>query len=97
MESQQTCLETVATDKGPKAIGPYTQAQIAPAGVRTVYVSGNIGVNPETSKMVEGGVTAQAEQALTNIENVLAAAGTNPNFVTKCTVYLRVSLLDIPF
>ena len=64
MESKpetKTCLTTVATELGPKAIGPYSQAQIAPANCQTVYVSGNIGINPETSKMVEGGIEAQAE------------------------------------
>lgn len=92
VESKDTkgVLQLVATELGPKAIGPYSQAQIAPGGLKTVYVSGNIGVDPKTSKMVSGGIEEQATQALTNIGNVLKAAGTTPANVTKCTVYLTV-------
>ena len=83
----------MATELGPKAIGPYSQAQITPGGgEKTVYVSGNIGFDPTTSKMVEGGVQAQTQQALTNIDNILKAAGTSRVNVTKCTVYVTVKL-----
>jgi len=78
-------LSYVASDKAPKAIGPYSQA------VKTgnvVYTSGSLGFNPETMKLVEGGAAAQAKQALTNLEAVLTEAGTSKDKVVKTTVFL---------
>ena len=56
------------TQKGPKAIGPYSTANIA-GGM--CYLSGMLGVVPEAGALAEGGVEAQARQAMTNIKNVL--------------------------
>ena len=56
----------VSTDKAPNAIGPYNQAvQIGD----TLYLSGQLGLVPDTMKIIEGGVEAETEQALQNISN----------------------------
>lgn len=76
----------VHTEKAPKAIGPYSQA------IRTeslVVTAGQVGLNPETMELVEGGVEAQTRQALTNLKNVLESADSALNFVVKTTVFLQ--------
>ena len=76
----------VYTEKAPKALGPYSQA------IRTenlVFAAGQIGVDPATTQLVEGGIEAQARQALTNLKNVLDVADSGLNFVVKTTVFLQ--------
>jgi len=76
----------VSTDKAPKAIGPYSQA------IRTenlVFTAGQIGLDPATMEIVEGGVEAQTRQVLTNLKHVLEAADSGLNFVVKTTVFLQ--------
>lgn len=76
----------IFTDKAPKAIGPYSQA------IRTdtlVFTAGQVGLDPATGELVEGGIEAQTRQVLTNLKNVLAAADSGLNFVVKTTVFLK--------
>lgn len=78
--------EIIATANAPQAIGPYSQA------VRVgsfVYTAGQIAINPETSQLVTGGVTEQAEQVMKNLAAVLEAAGTGLENVVKTTIFLR--------
>ncbi len=78
--------KTIYTDKAPKAIGPYSQA------IRTealVYTAGQVGINPVTGELVEGGIEAQTRQVLTNLRNVLEASDSRLNFVVKTTVFLK--------
>ncbi len=78
--------KTVTTDKAPKAIGPYS------AGVSTgqfVFTAGQLGMDPETGQLVEGGIQAQTHQALTNLKAVLEAAGSDLSLVVKTTVFLQ--------
>ena len=75
----------VNSEKAPAAIGPYSQA-IEVNGM--VYTSGIIPVVPETGEIPEGSV-AQAKQALTNLSNLLEAAGTNMDNVVKTTVFIK--------
>lgn len=77
--------KVIRTDKAPAAIGPYSQA-IEVNGM--VYTSGIIPVVPETGDIPEGSV-AQAKQALTNLSNLLAAAGTSMDQVIKTTVFIK--------
>lgn len=77
--------ETIHTDDAPKAIGPYSQA------VRSggwVYCAGQVGLDPATGTMVQGGVAEQTRRALTNLSAVLAAAGCTCADVVKTTVFL---------
>ena len=78
--------EIISTSNAPKAIGPYSQA--VKVG-RFVHTAGQIAIDPETSQIVEGGVAAQAEQVMKNLQAVLKAAGTNLDNVVKTTIFLR--------
>ena len=75
----------ISTDKAPAAIGPYSQA-VEIGGI--VYTSGVIPVDPATGSIPEGSV-AQAEQAFTNMKNLLEAAGTSMDKVLKTTVFIK--------
>lgn len=75
----------IATEKAPKAIGPYSQAVEINS---TLYVSGQIPIDPATGQIVEGGITEQTEQVFKNISNILSAAGYNLNDVVKSTCML---------
>ncbi|RCX18263.1 endoribonuclease L-PSP [Anaerobacterium chartisolvens] len=79
-------ITIVNTDKAPKAIGPYSQA--VNVGGR-IFTSGQIGIIPETGEMVQGGVEAEAKQALDNLKAVLEAAGSGMKYVTKTTVFIK--------
>jgi 2-iminobutanoate/2-iminopropanoate deaminase len=74
-----------STSKAPAAIGPYSQA----VEMRhTLYVSGQIPINPQTGKLVEGNITVQTEQVLNNIAAILDVAGYTFNDVVKSTCML---------
>ena len=73
------------TDDAPAAIGPYSQAVSAKG---FLYTSGQIGLNPATGTMVEGGFEAQARQVLANLRAVLASAGCTFQDVVKATIYV---------
>ena len=73
------------TDKAPAAIGPYSQA--IQAG-NTIYVSGQIPVDPATGEFAGADIEAQTRQSLTNIRNILASAGADMSSVVKTTVLL---------
>ncbi len=77
--------EVVVTELAPKAIGPYSQAiRVGNA----VYLSGQIALDPETGKMIEGGVEAQTHRVLQNIQAVLAAAGFSLEDIVQSQVFL---------
>ncbi len=84
--------EAIRTGKAPAAIGPYSQA-IRSGGF--LFCAGQIPLDPATGKMVEGGIEAQTERVLTNLDAVLAAGGASLASVVKTTVYL-VDLADFP-
>ena len=77
--------KTIQTPKAPKAIGPYSQA-IAAGG--TVYLSGQIGLDPATGELVQGGVEAEARRAFSNLAAVAEAAGAKLAAAVKVTIYL---------
>jgi len=83
---------SVLTNKAPKPIGPYSQA-IRAQGL--VFASGQAGLDPATGELVEGGVEEQTRRALTNIKNVLEAAGLGMQHVVKTTVFL-IAMGDFP-
>ena len=76
----------ISTERAPKAIGPYSQA-IRMDGL--VFTAGQIGLDPATMEIVEGGVEAQTRQVLTNLKHVLEAADSGLNYVVKTTVFLQ--------
>ena len=76
----------IATDKAPAAIGPYSQA------IRVgdmLITSGQLALDPNTGAFVEGGITEQTRQALSNVKAILNDAGTNMGSVIKTTVFLK--------
>lgn len=75
----------IHTDKAPAALGPYSQA--IKAG-NTIYVSGQLGLDPATGKYAGEDAVAQARQSLTNISNILAEAGASMSDVVAVTVLL---------
>ncbi|XP_033914270.1 2-iminobutanoate/2-iminopropanoate deaminase isoform X1 [Acipenser ruthenus] len=75
----------ISTAKAPSAIGPYSQAVVVD---RTMYVSGQIGMDPTSGQLVSGGVLEEAKQALTNMGEILKSAGCDYNNVVKTTVLL---------
>ena len=75
----------IRTDRGPRAIGPYSQAVVSDGWV---YVSGQIPLDPATGRMIEGGITEQTERALANLTGILEAAGSSASRVLRATVYL---------
>jgi 2-iminobutanoate/2-iminopropanoate deaminase len=78
--------EKIFTEHAPKPIGPYSQA-IRAGGF--LFASGQVGLDPATGKIVEGGVERQTERALENLKAVLAAAGLTLSAVVRTTVYLK--------
>lgn len=77
----------IQTEQAPKAIGPYSQG-IAAEG-KFVFLAGQVGVDPNTGKLVDGGIEAQARQALENVRNILASVGATMENVVKSTVLLH--------
>ena len=83
-----TTRTAIATKGAPAAIGPYSQAVVAPAGA-LVFCSGQIALDPTTGEMVGAGdVRAQTERVLENLGAVLAAAGASFASVVKTTIFL---------
>jgi len=80
------------TDRAPAAIGPYSQAVSADGWL---YTSGQIGLDPKTGQMVEGGFEPQARQVLANLRHVLTSAGCAFNDVVKATIYVA-DMADFP-
>ncbi|XP_019723476.1 2-iminobutanoate/2-iminopropanoate deaminase isoform X1 [Hippocampus comes] len=75
----------INTAKAPAAIGPYSQAVLVD---RTLYISGQLGMDVASGQLVQGGVQAQAKQALVNMGEILKASGCNYTNVVKTTVLL---------
>jgi 2-iminobutanoate/2-iminopropanoate deaminase len=83
--SEQGVKEIVATERAPRAIGPYSQA------VRSgnfLFASGQIPIDPATGEFVAGGITEQTEQVMRNVSAILEAAGADLQKVVKTTVFL---------
>jgi 2-iminobutanoate/2-iminopropanoate deaminase len=82
----QDQVETVHTEKAPKAIGPYSQA------VRVgkfVFTAGQIALDPSTGGLVGSEIGSQTRQVLTNLQNILAASDSGLDLVLKTTVFLH--------
>ncbi|XP_071445137.1 2-iminobutanoate/2-iminopropanoate deaminase [Hetaerina americana] len=76
----------INTSLAPKPVGPYNQAvQVGD----TLYVSGVVGLDKDTGKLVPGGTVAEAKQVLKTLGHILEAAGTNYGNVVKTTVLLN--------
>lgn len=76
----------ISTAKAPRPAAPYNQAIVVD---RTVYLSGVLGIDKDSGKLVAGGAVPEAVKALENMQNILAAAGSKVDNVVKCTVLLN--------
>jgi 2-iminobutanoate/2-iminopropanoate deaminase len=76
----------IQTERAPKAIGPYS------AAVKTqqlIFTAGQLGMIPETGKLIEGGIEQETRQALLNLQAILEQAGSSLELVVKTTVFLN--------
>ncbi|HUL39644.1 MAG TPA: RidA family protein [Methanomassiliicoccales archaeon] len=75
----------VSTDKAPKPAGPYSQAI---SSERFVFVSGQVGIDPATGKLVEGGAKSEAARCMENVKAVLSASGLDVRDIVKTTIFV---------
>jgi 2-iminobutanoate/2-iminopropanoate deaminase len=78
--------EVVTTDRGPKPIGPYSQA-VKTGGF--LFLSGQVALDPKSGEMTGGDIRQQTERVMENIKGILEAAGSNLHHVIKTTVFLK--------
>ncbi|RZA01163.1 MAG: RidA family protein [Proteobacteria bacterium] len=78
----------VNTKNAPAAIGPYSQG-VSVEGGRTVFLSGQIALDPGTAQIVEGGVEAETKQVMKNIDALLKEVGATFENVVKTTIFLK--------
>jgi 2-iminobutanoate/2-iminopropanoate deaminase len=86
MRKEDRVKQVISTDRAPAAVGPYSQA--IRAG-ELLFVSGQLGIDPKTGKLVDGGVEKQTEQALRNLSSIVEVAGADLGSVVKATVFLQ--------
>jgi 2-iminobutanoate/2-iminopropanoate deaminase len=77
----------LSSPAAPKAIGPYSQG-VAAGGARTLYLSGQIPLDPATGELVPGGIAEQTARVMENLKAVLAAGGAGFEHVVRTTVFL---------
>ncbi len=75
----------ISTREAPKALGPYSQGIVTG---ELLFISGQIGLMPQTGALIEGGVSFQTNQVLDNIEAICIAGGTHLQHIVKLTIYL---------
>ena len=85
-------VRRITSADAPQAIGPYSQGVIANG---LLFTAGQIAIDPQTGRLVDGGFAAQTERVLANLSAVLEAAGANWGDVLKTTVYLH-DMADFP-
>ncbi|SNR88430.1 RidA family protein [Desulfurobacterium atlanticum] len=78
-------MKEIKTEKAPLPVGPYSQAVTVND---FLFISGQIGIDPETGKLREG-IEKQTEQILKNIEEILKAAGTEKDKIVKTTIFVK--------
>lgn len=78
-------MQSIATDKAPAAIGPYSQAVVA-GGL--LFCSGQIPLDPASGELIVGTVEQETERVMENLRGVLEAAGTDFDHLVKITIYL---------
>lgn len=78
-------LEAIVTDKAPAALGPYSAGVVAG---NAIHLSGQLGIDPATGAFAGDDIASQTRQSLTNLKNVLAAAGATMADVAEVTVLL---------
>jgi 2-iminobutanoate/2-iminopropanoate deaminase len=78
--------ETISTEKGPKALGPYSQAVRANG---FIFISGQGAIDPATGTIVEGSIAQQTARTLDNVKAIVEAAGSSLDHAVKVSVFLK--------
>lgn len=78
-------IRNIKTENAPAAIGPYSQAIVAEG---TIYISGQLGIEPQSGKFIDDTIAGQTKQTLENIKAILSAAESDLTKVVSTTVYL---------
>lgn len=78
--------KAIKTAKAPAPIGPYNQAILSG---NTLYVSGQIAIEPESGKLITDSIQKETDQVMNNLQNILNEAGISFREVVKCTIFLR--------
>lgn len=84
--NNKTMKRIIYTENASKPIGPYSQGVLIDE--KTLYVSGCVGIIPSTGEVVEGNVQDETKQVMTNLQNILKAAGMDFSNVVKATIFL---------
>jgi len=82
-----TVTKKIRTEKAPAPIGPYSQAILVDG--KTLYTAGQGPMDPDTGKIIDGGIKEQTRQVMKNLEAILIAAGSSLGSVVKTTVFLK--------
>lgn len=85
MEKKNSIIKAIKTSQAPMAIGPYSQGV---AAGKLVFLSGQLAIDPETGKMVQGNIEDRVHQIFKNIRALARAAGADLDRVVKTTVFL---------
>lgn len=85
--------QVISTDKAPAAVGPYSQGIRAKGEL--LFLSGQVPLDPATSKLVDGGIESQTRQCCANLAAVLASQGLSLENVVKTTVFIT-NMADFP-
>jgi 2-iminobutanoate/2-iminopropanoate deaminase len=84
--------KAIKTDKAPAPIGPYNQAVMAG---NTLYISGQVPLNPVNGERVKGDVKEQTRRVMENLKAILAEAGLDFSYVVKCSIFIS-DMKDFP-
>jgi len=79
-------IQTIATDKAPKALGPYSQAIVAND---FVFLSGQIAIDPQSNQFIGGTIEDQTRRVINNLANILQSLGSSLDKAVKTTVFLK--------
>tara|TARA_B100000609_G_scaffold22376_1_gene15888 strand:+ start:513 stop:893 length:381 start_codon:yes stop_codon:yes gene_type:complete len=77
--------KTINTDKAPLPVGPYNQAVMVK---NTLYISGQVALNPTTNELIQGSINEESHQIMKNIESILKEAGLDFKNVVRSKIYL---------
>jgi 2-iminobutanoate/2-iminopropanoate deaminase len=78
--------EIISTERGPKAIGPYSQAVKANG---FIFTAGQVALDPETGSLIGSEIKSQTERVMQNLKGIVEAAGSSLSKVVKTTVFLK--------
>jgi 2-iminobutanoate/2-iminopropanoate deaminase len=88
--------EKIETANAPSAIGPYSQAIVAPDHAAFVFVSGQLPIDPKTGKIIDGDIKAMTRQVIHNLEAILKASGSSLENIVRTDVFLTDLKRDFP-